>query len=46
LGYVLALYQEGIISGTPNGYFNPNNYITRAEMAAILERLLDIIDGT
>lgn len=45
LGYVLALYQEGIISGTPNGYFNPNSYITRAEMAAILERLLDKIDG-
>jgi len=40
LGYILALYQEGIISGTPDGKFNPNSCITRAEMASILQRIL------
>lgn len=39
-GYILALYQEGILSGNPNGNFNPNSGITRAEMATILQRLL------
>jgi hypothetical protein len=41
VGYILVLYQEGIITGTPNGYFNPNCAITRAEMAIILQKLLD-----
>jgi len=41
VGYILALYREGIISGNPNGSFNPNSAITRAEMASILQRLLD-----
>ena len=41
VGYILALYEEGIISGHPNGNFNPNSAITRAEMAAILQKLLD-----
>lgn len=41
VGYILALYEEGIISGNPNGNFNPNSAITRAEMASILQRLLD-----
>ncbi|MGI5921989.1 MAG: S-layer homology domain-containing protein [Syntrophomonadaceae bacterium] len=40
VGYILALYQEGIIFGTPDGKFNPNCAITRAEIAAILERIL------
>lgn len=40
-GYIMALYQEGIIKGTPDGKFNPNSAITRAEMAAVLERLLE-----
>lgn len=39
-GYIVALYREGIIIGTPGGNFNPNSCITRAELAAILERLL------
>ncbi|MDD3364817.1 MAG: S-layer homology domain-containing protein [Syntrophomonas sp.] len=41
VGYILALYQEGIMTGSPNGNFNPNNAITRAEMASMLERLLN-----
>ena len=28
VGYILALYEEGIISGDPNGNFNPNSAIT------------------
>ncbi len=34
LGYIIALYQEGILSGTPDGRFNPpHQAITRAELA-------------
>ncbi|MEN6460312.1 MAG: S-layer homology domain-containing protein [Syntrophomonas sp.] len=39
-GYIIALYQEKIIFGTPGGKFNPNSCITRAEIAAIMERIL------
>lgn len=39
-GYITALYQEGIIKGTPDGKFNPDNPITRAEMATIMERIV------
>ena len=38
-GYIMALYNEGIISGTPDGKFNPNKHITRAEMAVILANI-------
>ena len=41
VGYILALYQEGILTGSPNGNFNPNSAITRAEMASMLDRLLN-----
>jgi hypothetical protein len=41
LGYILALYKEGLMVGNPDGKFNPNSKITRAEMAAILQRILD-----
>lgn len=40
VGYIMALYQQGIIKGSPGGKFNPNSAISRAEMAAIMERLL------
>lgn len=39
-GYILALYQKGIIIGNPDGKFNPNSAITRAEMAIIMERII------
>lgn len=41
LGYIIALYNMGIIKGTPDGRFNPNSNITRAEIAAIIERILE-----
>ncbi|MEA1961822.1 MAG: S-layer homology domain-containing protein [Bacillota bacterium] len=40
-GYIMALYQEGFIQGTPSGKFNPNSAITRAEMATIMQRILE-----
>lgn len=40
LGYIMALQQEGILQGSADGSFNPNNAITRAEMAVIIDRLL------
>lgn len=40
VGYIMALYQEGIISGTPDGKFNPNSRITRAEMAVIISKIV------
>ncbi|WP_027364365.1 S-layer homology domain-containing protein [Desulfotruncus alcoholivorax] len=41
LGYILALYNDGIMKGSPDGKFNPDSAITRAEMAAIMERLIE-----
>lgn len=41
LGYILAMYQEGYISGFPNGNFNPNAALSRAQMASIIEKLLE-----
>jgi len=49
LGYIMALYQEGIIVGSPEGKFNPNSAITRAEMAVIAERVInqtEVIEDT
>jgi len=39
-GYLLALYKAGFIKGDPNGNFNPNSFLKRAEMASIIERIL------
>lgn len=40
LGYIMALYREGIIAGGSNGCFNPNSAVTRAQMACMLEQAL------
>lgn len=45
-GYLLALYQKRYISGYPDGNFNPNKLLTRAQMAVIIEKLLNGYDGT
>ncbi|HML36422.1 MAG TPA: fibronectin type III domain-containing protein [Bacillota bacterium] len=45
LGYVLAMYNEGYISGYPDGSFNPNATLTRAQMASIIEKLLENMGG-
>ncbi|WFA08605.1 S-layer homology domain-containing protein [Tissierella sp. Yu-01] len=43
LGYILALLNEGIITGTPEGKFNPNDSITRGEIATILANIAEKI---
>jgi hypothetical protein len=43
LGYIIAMYNEGIIIGDPDGKFNPNSALTRAQIATILDRILDRI---
>jgi len=50
-GYLLALYKAGYITGYPDGNFNPNGFIRRAEMASIIANLLgnddeDVYDKT
>ncbi|HWP95425.1 MAG TPA: S-layer homology domain-containing protein [Syntrophomonadaceae bacterium] len=47
LGYLVALQQLGIIHGSPDGKFNPNSSITRAEIAAMLAQVVQPSgDGT
>lgn len=41
--YVQRIYQEGITTGYPDGTFRPGNQVTRAEMAAFIDRTIDII---
>jgi chitodextrinase len=40
-GYLLALYQEGYINGFPDGNFNPDKPLSRAQIASILTKLLE-----
>jgi len=42
-GYVAAAVQAGLIQGFPDGTFQPNRLITRAEMAAIIVRSQRIV---
>lgn len=39
-GYINALAEAGVTLGTGEGYFNPDRSITRAELAAMLGRVL------
>lgn len=41
VGYILVAAEKGIVSGYPDGTFQPNKDVTRAEMAALLERTND-----
>jgi len=45
IGYILALKEAGIISGSPEGKFNPNSSITRAEIATMLENAVEAAEG-
>ncbi|MET3683025.1 hypothetical protein ABID56_001115 [Alkalibacillus flavidus] len=40
-----ALYQKGIINGTPDGSFNPENSIYRGHAALMIYRALDLEPG-
>ncbi|SDF22242.1 S-layer homology domain-containing protein [Fontibacillus panacisegetis] len=39
VGYVKIAIEKGLVSGYPNGTFKPNKGVTRAEMAALLDRM-------
>lgn len=41
IGYVNVAVEKGIVTGYPNGNFQPNKPVTRAEMAALLDRTND-----
>jgi beta-N-acetylhexosaminidase len=41
-GYLQALYQQGVITGTPAGNFEPQKPVTRAELAVMTEKILQI----
>ncbi|WP_440114766.1 S-layer homology domain-containing protein [Paenibacillus sp. QZ-Y1] len=41
-GYISALADKGVISGYADGTFKPNATISRAEMVAIIARVLDL----
>lgn len=41
LGYIMALREAGVVFGSPDGKFNPNSSITRAEIAAMMDRILE-----
>ena len=43
LGYVLALKNLGIINGYPDGTFQPNGNVTRAEISAMMVRVLELL---
>lgn len=42
---VRELYEEEIILGDENGYYNPENNVTRAEMATFICRILDEVEN-
>jgi len=44
LGYVYLMCDEGYFVGHPNGLFQPNKPVTRAEMATILSRVSELED--
>ncbi|MFZ5634590.1 MAG: S-layer homology domain-containing protein [Bacillota bacterium] len=45
LGYIIALKEAGVIKGTPDGKFNPNSAVTRAEIAAMLANMVDLVEN-
>lgn len=44
VGYILALKEAGVVKGNPDGKFNPNSAITRAEMAAMLAQIVENVE--
>jgi|GEM_PF-69561 len=41
-GYLGALYHQGVITGTPAGNFEPQKPVTRAELAVMTEKIIQI----
>ena len=44
VGYILALKEAVVVKGNPDGKFNPNSAITRAEMAAMLAQIVENVE--
>ncbi len=44
LGYILALQNMGILTGYPDGTYQPDRSVTRAEFAVMMTRILDILE--
>lgn len=42
--YAAAMYNKGIMKGTPDGYLNPYKPISRGEFAVMISRFLDVAD--
>ncbi|MHC1722168.1 MAG: S-layer homology domain-containing protein [Aminipila sp.] len=40
-GAVRSMYKSGIITGMPDGNFNGDGYVTRAQISAIIYRMID-----
>lgn len=40
--FIEAMYQQGFVTGYPDGKFKPNNQITRAQYAALLNQALTL----
>ncbi len=40
------LYADGVIKGNPDGTFRPADFVTRADVAVMLSRFRDSLDGT
>ncbi|GKV69308.1 hypothetical protein NCCP2716_18060 [Sporosarcina sp. NCCP-2716] len=41
-GYIASAVKEGILSGYPDGTYKPDAFISRGDMAAILDRAFDL----
>ncbi|GAB6179760.1 hypothetical protein JCM14036_10790 [Desulfotomaculum defluvii] len=44
LYYAAAMYNKGIMKGTPDGYLNPFKPISRGEFAVMVSRFIDVSD--
>ena len=42
---ILALVDQGVIKGFPDGTFRPYQYITRGDAAVMVARALGLLDG-
>lgn len=42
--YVITAYRMGIVTGTPEGFFNPGSTLTRGEAGAVILRNLSVVD--
>jgi hypothetical protein len=40
-----ALFKAMVLNGRPDGSFDPNSFAARAELAAILQRFLEVVNG-